>query len=57
MSEHAAVAGYFPGSSAGCPAVIPRSYLTKFDSVSGINRSYDSGNIVIYALAGAQYAP
>jgi hypothetical protein len=57
MSEHAAVAGYFPGSSAGCPAVIPRSYLTKFDSVSGINRIYDSGNIVIYALAGAQYAP
>jgi hypothetical protein len=57
MSEHAAVTGYFSGPSAGCPAVIPRSYLTKFDSVSGINRIYDSGNIVIYALAGAQYAP
>jgi hypothetical protein len=58
MSEQEAVTGgYFADSSAVCPSPIPRQYLTKFDAVPGFNRVYDSGNIVIYALAGAQDAP
>jgi hypothetical protein len=31
--------------------------LTKFNHVAGVNRVYDSGNIVIYGLGGAGYAP
>jgi hypothetical protein len=58
MSEQTAVTGgYFTDSSEVCPAPIPRPDLTKFDSVPGFNRIYDSGNIVIYALPGTQNAP
>ena len=58
MSEHPSVTGgYFAGTSAVCPSPIPRRDLTKFDAVPGFDRVYDSGNIVIYALPGAQYAP
>jgi hypothetical protein len=58
MSEQAAVTGgYFADSSAVCPSPIPRQDLTKFDAVPGFDRVYDSGNIVIYARAGAQDAP
>jgi hypothetical protein len=58
MSEQEAITGgYFADSSAVCPSPIPRQYLTKFDAVPGLDRIYDSGNIVIYALAGAQDAP
>jgi hypothetical protein len=57
-SEYAAVtAGYFPDSSTICPAPIPTRDLTKFDTVPGINRIYDSGNIIIYAISGAYFAP
>jgi hypothetical protein len=58
MSEQEAITGgYFADSSAVCPSPIPRQYLTKFDAGPGLDRIYDSGNIVIYALAGAQDAP
>jgi hypothetical protein len=58
MSEQEAITGgYFADSSAVCPSPIPRQDLTKFDTVPGFNRVYDSGNIVIYALPGAQDAP
>jgi hypothetical protein len=58
MSEQAAVTGgYFADSSPVCSSPIPRPDLTKFDAVPGFNRVYDSGNIVIYALPGAQNAP
>jgi len=40
-----------------CPSPIPRADLTKFDAVRGITRVYDSGNIVVYDLSGAEYAP
>ena len=54
MSEQPTLAGgYFSVSSSGCPSPIPRSYLTKFDSVSGFDRIYDSGNIIIYDISGA----
>jgi hypothetical protein len=58
MSEQEAITGgYFADSSAVCPSPIPRQDLTKFDAVPGFSRVYDSGNIVIYALPGAQDAP
>jgi hypothetical protein len=58
MTEHPAVTGgYFPDSSSVCPSPVPRRDLAKFNTVPGINRIYDSGNIVIYALPGATYAP
>ncbi len=40
-----------------CPTPIPRADLVKFDAVHGITRVYDSGNIVIYDLSEAEYAP
>lgn len=40
-----------------CPSPIPRAYLTKFNAVNGMTRVYDSGNIVVYALSEAAYAP
>jgi hypothetical protein len=58
MSEYPSVTGgYFADSSAVCPSPIPRQDLTKFDTVPGFDRVYQSGNIVIYALSGAQNAP
>lgn len=57
-SEYAAVTGgYFPDSSTICSSPIPTRDLTKFDTVPGINRIYDSGNIIIYAVSGAYNAP
>ena len=38
-------------------APIDREYLTKFDSISGINRVFDSGDIVIYDIGGLINAP
>jgi len=40
-----------------CPSPIPRADLAKFDAVHGITRVYDSGNIVVYDLSEAAYAP
>jgi len=40
-----------------CPAPIPRADLAKFDSVPGMTRVYDSGNIIVYSLSEATYAP
>jgi hypothetical protein len=45
--------GYFTETQPGCPSPIPRRCLAKFDAVPGFYRVYDSGNIVIYALAEA----
>jgi len=58
MSQHRSLSGgYFTDRSTACPAPIPKQYLTKFDTVPGFSRVYDSGNIVIYALPGAYHAP
>lgn len=58
MSEQRSVTGgYFSEASPACPSPIPKQDLTKFDRTPGFNRIYDSGDIVIYALSGAQYAP
>jgi hypothetical protein len=58
MSERPSVTGgYFSESSPACHSPIPRQDLTKFDTTPGFDRIYDNGDIVIYALAGAQYAP
>jgi hypothetical protein len=40
-----------------CPSPIPRADLSKFNAVNGMTRVYDSGNIVVYALSEAAYAP
>jgi hypothetical protein len=58
MSEQRSVTGgYFTEAAPACPSPIPKQDLTKFDRTPGFDRIYDSGDIVIYALAGAQYAP
>jgi hypothetical protein len=38
-------------------APIDREYLTKFDTISRINRVFDSGDIVIYDIGGLINAP
>jgi hypothetical protein len=40
-----------------CPTPIPRADLGKFVAVPGLTRVYDSGNIIVYALSAAAYAP
>jgi hypothetical protein len=58
MSQYRSVTGgYFADAASVCPSPIPRQYLTKFDTVPGFERVYDSGNIVIYALPGVLNAP
>jgi hypothetical protein len=58
MSEQKSVTGgYFTEPAPACSSPIPRQQLTKFDTVPGFNRIYDSGNIVIYAVPGDGYAP
>lgn len=46
----------FVGAS-NCPTPIPPADLAKFDAVAGLTRVYDSGNIIVYALSAAAYAP
>jgi hypothetical protein len=41
----------------GCPAPLARADLLKFDSVPGLTRVYDSGNIIVYRLSEAGNAP
>jgi hypothetical protein len=48
---------YFPDGSYTGPDPLPMADLTKFDHLPGAARIYDSGNIVIYDLGGARYAP
>ncbi len=48
---------YFTDATSGCPVPIPRSALTKFATTPGFIRIYDSGNIIIYRLTEAAYAP
>jgi hypothetical protein len=43
--------------TAACPTPIPAAGLRKFDAVGGMNRIYDSGNIIVYQLTEAAYAP
>ena len=47
----------FIDSTTACPTPVPLPDLRKFDSVAGMTRVYDSGNIVVYALSEAAYAP
>jgi hypothetical protein len=46
---------YYEDQGAGCLVPIPAASLAKFDTVTGMNRIYDSGNIVIYQLTAAAY--
>jgi len=48
---------YFPGDTTGYNHPIPIADLNKFNRVPGVARVYDSGDIVIYDLQGAQDAP
>jgi hypothetical protein len=58
MSEQKAVSGgYFTEPAPACSSPIPRRDLTKFDTVPGFDRIYDSGNIVIYSVPEPGYAP
>jgi hypothetical protein len=45
---------YFPIDSGTYTHPLPLADLTKFNHVPGVARIYDSGNIVIYDLAGAR---
>ncbi|MGH3437033.1 MAG: hypothetical protein ACRDRN_11270 [Sciscionella sp.] len=57
-SRYKAVAGgYFPAPSSNDISPIPLSNLTKFDSIPGVDRIYDSGNIIIYELPVDHHAP
>jgi hypothetical protein len=40
-----------------CPTPIPAANLAKFDAIHGMARIYDSGNILVYNLSAAAYAP
>lgn len=57
MSESKPASGtYFTDQLTACPAPIPRSNLLKFESVTGVSRIYDSGDILVYdvrAVTGA----
>ena len=44
-------------ASGECPAPLAGADLAKFDAVRGITRVYDSGNIIVYRLSEAGYAP
>ena len=58
MSEQQSVTGgYFTEPAPACPSPIPRHDLAKFDTVSGFDRIYDSGNIVIYSVPEPGNAP
>ncbi len=48
---------YFPGDTTAPNQPIPIADLTKFNRVRGVSRLYDSGDIVVYNLQGAQVAP
>lgn len=51
MSEYIPPSGsYFISQSSACQAPMPRQDLAKFGSVPGMNRLYDSGNIIVYSL-------
>jgi hypothetical protein len=56
-SQQRAPDGSLFAEANNCPTPIPRADLTKFDAVRGITRVYDSGNIVVYDLSEAEYAP
>lgn len=43
--------------ASSCPSPLPRADLAKFDAVPGMTRVYDSGNIIVYRLSEAGYAP
>jgi hypothetical protein len=56
-SEYRAPDGSLFAEASSCPSPIPRADLSKFASVHGMTRVYDSGNIIVYALSEAAYAP
>ena len=50
------VGHYFPGSDPGpYRQPLALSGLTKFDSIPGVSREYDAGDIVIYFIGKSQY--
>ena len=49
--------GYFPGDSIVSTRPLPLADLTKFNSVHGVARVYDSGDIIIYNLQSQGYVP
>ncbi len=53
--ELPASGAYFPIDGRTYTHPLPRAGLTKFNSVPGVARIYDSGNIVIYDLRGSAY--
>jgi hypothetical protein len=56
-SQSRAPDGSLFAEASSCPTPIPRADLSKFDAVHGMTRVYDSGNIIVYALSEAAYAP
>ena len=56
-SEYRSPDGSVFADTAGCPTPIPRADLTKFDAIRGMSRVYDSGNVIVYQLSEAAYAP
>jgi O-antigen/teichoic acid export membrane protein len=56
-SEYRSANGSVFQTADGCAAPLPRAYLSKFDAVPGMTRVYDSGNIIVYRLSEAGYAP
>jgi hypothetical protein len=56
-SQSRAPDGSLFAEASSCPTPIPRADLSKFDAVHGMTRVYDSGNIIVYDLSEAAYAP
>lgn len=48
---------YFQGSAKSCPTPIPAADLAKFATTRGFDRIYDNGDIIVYRLTEAAYAP
>jgi hypothetical protein len=56
-SRYSAPDGTIFQEAGGCPTPLPRANLAKFDAIPGMTRVYDSGNIIVYRLSEAGYAP
>ena len=56
-SVYRAPQGSIFADEAGCPTPLPPVNLDKFDTTPGMTRVYDSGNIIVYSLSAAAYAP
>jgi hypothetical protein len=54
-TERSPTGTYFQDQYRGCLVPLEAASLAKFDSVTGVHRIYDSGNIIIYQLTAAAY--